>query len=203
MFLWCALALRANWTQFDTEKKLVSACLLCKQMSKRLADGDNLERAPNSHCANHTNDPLCGFVEDLKNDMKSNEKLLSKGICGIIGPCISKRPERLMGPVCGQCLSIAHLIMRANPDDRYPLFDRFCESVSSGVQSACDALNGLGEDLLKQLFSVAKSPNDLCVLGTLCIDEKKMERKMLKRQVASRHIRPPRRQKSNSHRDEL
>ena len=167
--LLCLVLLRANWTQFDTEKKLTNACVLCKSVMRSVELGKKLEIAENSYCADHRNDPVCEFVEALKEDADSTfNESIPKSACSVIGPCVWRPPPHLMGPMCGQCLSVGKLILTANPEERYKLFDRFCETASGGLLATCRTLKSVSRELRESRFGVAHSAGDLCVISLDC-----------------------------------
>ena len=181
--LLCLVLLRANWTQFDTEKKLMNACVLCKSVVRSIELGKKLEIAENSYCADHIDDPICEFVEALKEDTESTfNESIPKSACSVIGPCMWRPPPHLMGPMCGQCLSVGKFILMANPDQRYKLFDRFCETASGGLLATCKTLKSVSQGLMESLFNVAHSAGDLCDIAGLCMDQRKMEVKIRRKQ---------------------
>lgn len=169
MFAVLLLAFRANWKQFASERDVMTACRVCRDVAKMVNTNSAAAPSAGSPCENEESG-YCKFVEDLKADMhEAYNGTVPETACSEIGPCLGDAPANLWGPRCNKCLTVSGLILAEEREKRESYMKSFCYAVGREFTGFCHELTLLGDAAVVPLYENATDAQEFCLASKFCL----------------------------------
>lgn len=134
-----------DWSLFNTEPMMISACEMCSFIVDKYRDGTIADLVPlnDSECAsNATFNPYCGLVKNVSITIEENFKnRVPRNACEMIGPCVNPSHAELTGELCYPCRFFHHIAtLLTNVKDKVGYMKFFCSSSRHTFAKLCTAV---------------------------------------------------------------
>ena len=131
-----------HWSEFNSEKKLQTACYFCQRIMNQINSNSSTSFLPafNSTCSlSNQMNHYCSLFRELPDLLKvlrqTESQLIPNNSCSIIAPCLSTKKNQ----PCEECQSIIQITVELPPQKRLNFLHQFCSTSSRTYSQICNA----------------------------------------------------------------